>query len=114
MIDNFTYGIVALGKDAHIFLGSIFSNSLFSGFLAGCFLTLIVVGFILSEDPKHIPIMLRYSCETGYQKISQKDGSSTCIFSYAQYEKIHNRVRILMFGSFLSFCVMVTTILFTQ
>lgn len=112
MLNNFTYGVVALAKDTQIFLTGVLSNTMFSGFLTGCILTLIVIGFILSEDPKHIPTMIRYSCEEGFQKISGKDKGSSCILSYHIYQKIHTRVRIFMFLSFISFCTMVSAILF--
>lgn len=111
MFQNFISGIVALSSDTQLFFSKVFAHSLFTGFLSGCIITIIIVGFILSEDPQHIPTMLRHSCPEGFKKIQTKNHMSVCVLSYTKYEKIYLRVRVLFFGSMLAFCVMVTTIL---
>ena len=110
MSENFKYGILALANEIKLFMVSILHNKVILGFIFGIFLTVIIVGFIITKNPSHIPVMLQYSPMEGFQKLSERDTNGTYNMSYSQYTKMHNHVRMLFMTAIIAFCIMVTTI----
>lgn len=113
-IRNFTYGIVAIAKDTHLFMTDIFHNNLFVGFIIGFVITVLVIGYILTKNPRHIPVMLRYTAMQSFQKIAPREKNGTYSIAFSDYVRVYTQVRTLFLIAFISFCVMVTTILLTQ
>lgn len=113
-IQNFTQGIIAIAKDTHLFMTDIFHNSLFLGFIVGFVLTVLVIGYILTKDPRHIPVMLRHNAMQSFQKIAPRDKNGTYSMAFSDFIKMYTQVRMLCLIAFISFCVMVSTILLTQ
>lgn len=111
---NFLFGIIALTQDIHLFMSSILNNSSFLGFVTGFLITVLVVGYILTRNPKNIPIILRYSAMQSFQKIAPRDKNGTYSIAFSDFVRVYTQVRTLFFISFISFCVMVSTILLTQ
>ncbi len=114
VIQNFSSGLVALSHDTKLFLSELFAHSLFTGFLGGCIITIFIVGFVLSGNPANVPAILKYSPSEGFEKIANRAPNNTYEQSYSVYKKNHTRVRVCMFLAIISFCVMVSAILFTK
>jgi hypothetical protein len=112
-MDKFSSWILASTAEIKMFFSSVILNSMFSGFLVGSLVTIIIIGFVLSQNPNHLPLILRYSCPNGFNKLLgwHKDRNTICPLTYEAYEKIHARVRVLFLSSFIVFCVMTSLIL---
>lgn len=114
MSSNFIFGILAISNDIRLFMNSILHNSSFLGFIAGFLITVLVVGYILTKNPKNIPVILRYNAMQSFQKIAPRDKNGTYNIAFSDFVRMYTQVRTLFFISFISFCVMVSTILLTQ
>lgn len=110
MLNNFFLGLTAIIHDIRLFFDENLHNSAVLGFTAGLFTTVLVVGFIITKNPHHIPIILRYSSFESFQKIAARDSSGTFKDSFSNFVKIYTQVRMLFLMTFISFCVMITTI----
>jgi hypothetical protein len=110
---NFIHGIIAIANDTHLFMGDIFHNSLFLGFITGFIVTVLVIGYVLTKNPRHIPIILRYNAIQSFQKIAPRDKNGTYSIAFSDFIRVYTEVRTIFFIAFISFCVMVSTILIT-
>lgn len=113
-LDNFISGISANSADMRLFLDTTLHNKGVLGFVFGLFTTVIVIGFIITKNPKHIPIILRYSTIESFQHISERDTTGTYQMAFSKFVKIYTEIRTLFAVAFISFCVMIITILLTQ
>lgn len=114
MKENFTEGIMAIANEIQIFLGTLLHNKTLVGFIIGMLLAILIAGFIITKNPKNIPIILRYSPMDGFQKIASRDTSGTYQLAYSNYIKMYTQIRMLFGIGFISFCVMITTIMLTR
>ena len=87
------------------------SNTLFIGFIIGLIFAFLVAGFILTENPKHIPAMIKHSGRKGFVKVTGQSVDGTYSCSYAQYLKRQQQVRALFLISIICFCAMVASVL---
>lgn len=111
MRDNFLFGMKAISRDMSLFLSDILHNKILWGFSFGIFLTIIIVGFFITKNPKQIPIILQYSAADGFQKLSEREQNGTYQTSYSTFIKIHTQIRTLFLIAVISICVMITTML---
>ena len=88
MRDNFLFGMKAISRDMSLFLSNILHNKILWGFSFGIFLTIIIVGFFITKNPKEIPIILKYSATEGFQKLSQREQNGTYQTSYSTFIKV--------------------------
>ena len=84
------------------------------GFLVGTVITVLLVGFILSKNPLHIPMILRYSRAESFQRIADRNQSGTFDRSFSEFVKVYSQVRALFLIAFISFCLMVVVIVLKQ
>lgn len=110
-MNNFFQGIVAITNDIRLFIGDIIHNKLVLGFLGGIVVASLVVGFVLTKNPKNIPIMLRYSMTESFDRISRRDKNGTYQLAFSNFIKIYSQVRILFLIAFISFCTVITTVM---
>ncbi len=113
MNHNFVNGIVAITREITLFLFALVGNRMLVGFLLGAVIAILVVGFILTKNPKHIPVILRYSSAESFQKIVRRNGEGTYQVPYSNFIKLHARIRTLFLMACVSFGTMVGTILLT-
>jgi len=111
MLHNFLYGIIALANDMGLFLRSLFYNSSFIGFFCGVGLTLIVTAFVLTKNPRHIPLILKYSSTEGFKRISPKNEHGIFQIALVHFLRMYTQVRLMFLGAFIAFCLMVTTVI---
>lgn len=110
MSNNFFFGILAITKDIKLFFMSLLHNKVILGFIFGILLTVLIIGFLITKNPSHIPVILKYSATDGFQKISERDTTGTYNMSYTAYTKMHTQIRSLFLLAMITFFVMVTTI----
>lgn len=110
MSDNLSFGILAIVKSISLFLTNLVDNRTFIGFASGIFISVIVTGFILTENPEHLPVILRYSSADSFEKLVPRDESGTYVKSFSSFSKVHSQVRTLFLLALISFFIMVTTI----
>ncbi len=110
MEKNFWYGIAAIGKHIALYLESIFHNSSFLGFILGVFVTTVLIGFVLTENPTHIPLMLRYSSFVSFHKINARHPNGTFSMAYTTFVNLYTKIRILFLVALITFFIMVGTI----
>ncbi|HLD30980.1 MAG TPA: hypothetical protein VJB41_02155 [Patescibacteria group bacterium] len=113
MRNNFLYGILALGKDISLFLLSLALNKTFIGFVFGVIIAVIISGLVITKNPKHIPLILRYSSAECFEKIAKRNKSGIYQMAFTNFIKIYTRVRTLFFMAFIAFCVTIATVLLT-
>ncbi|MFH1946703.1 MAG: hypothetical protein ABIJ23_00885 [Candidatus Magasanikbacteria bacterium] len=110
MKDNFLFGIKAINYDIKIFMLDLLQNKILLGFIFGLLITALTAGFILTKNPKNIPIILRYSSMEAFEKISKRDKNGTYQLAFTNFLKIYTQTRTLLLITLISFFVMVTTI----
>ncbi len=113
-MDNFTEGLLALTKTLRLFFYTTIFNTSVLGFIAGVFLTIMVAVFILTKDPRHIPHILLSSSTESFQKIAAQDEHGTYTVGFTEFLRMYTQVRMLCLIAFISFCVMVTTVVITR
>ena len=114
MKENFLFGIKALSNDIDLFMTDLLHNKTTLGFAFGLLIATLVAGLIITRNPKHIPIILRYSSMEAFQKISKRDKKGTYQMAFTKFVKMYTELRTLMLMVAISFFVMVTTIVMTQ
>ena len=110
---NFFQGILAATSDFRLFFMSLLANKLFLGFASGVLFSVLLTGFVISRDPRRIPLILRYSSDESFQKIAPRDANGMFTLAFTNFLKIYTQIRTLFFVAFIAFCVMVTTMLLT-
>ncbi|MFH1291574.1 MAG: hypothetical protein ABIH87_00005 [bacterium] len=113
MSGNFINSMLSSGKDVGLFFINIFHNKSFLGFVGGLFLAVLVIGFILTKNPRHLPIILRYSDVESFEKIAKRDKNGTYLTAFSSFLKIYTRTRTLFLMSFIVFITMIITAMIT-
>lgn len=101
MIDSLTnigYAILANAQAAWLVLVNLSRDELFLGFAGGSILTLIIIGFMLTSNPRTIPFMIRYSFPDCFFEADNhfKKKAIACNISFLQFHKAYVRMRILL------------------
>jgi hypothetical protein len=109
MRDNFLFGMKAISRDMVLFLSDLVHNKILWGFSFGILLTVLIVGFFITKNPKQIPVILQYSATEGFQKLSEREQNGTYQTSYSTFIKIHAQIRMLFLIATIALCVMITT-----
>ena len=113
MHTNFFFGLIALIREMGMMTASVLTDKLFAGFIAGVFSTMIMTGFIITKDPRHIPLILRYSVHESFMRVAPKDSRGVIQMAFIEFLKIYTQVRALFLVAFIAFCLMVVTIALT-
>lgn len=113
-MSNFIDGLIALTRNIRLIFFTSINNGRLLGFLAGAFLTITIAIFVLTENPSHLPIILRYSSTDSFQKIAPKAEDGSYTIGFTGFLKLYTQVRTLSLVAFIAFCIMVTTIVLTK
>jgi len=111
---NFFYGIIALTKDMRLFIMDMLYNKSLVGFITGIIVATLITGLIITKNPKHIPLILRYSTSESFQKIAKRDRNGTYQLAFTNFVKMYTQTRTLFFVSFIALCVVVITTILTK
>lgn len=111
MIESLSASMSSVGYDIAFFFRGLAGNQLLFGFLLGMMTTVFITGFILTENPRHIPMMLRYSQLNSYRRINEHrarrhrakhgDHPPYTDLAFEEFVKIYIRVRVLFLLAFL-------------
>ncbi len=95
---NFVFGIQAVGHEFLIYGARLVHDDLFIGFVVGIVLTTLIIGFVVSENPRTIPFVLRYSFPECFTRASDhfEQNQIQCNLSLGQFNKVYVRIRILV------------------
>ncbi|MFH1789967.1 MAG: hypothetical protein ABH832_02780 [bacterium] len=113
MFSNFFNGIMANSRDMGLFFDNLFHNHGFLGFMAGIIIAVVVIGFILTKNPKHIPIILKYSEVESFQRIAHRDKNGTYLQAFSNFVTLYTRVRTLFLTAFIALSAMIITAMLT-
>ncbi len=100
---------MAIARDIALFVSDISQNSFVLGFTLGAIVTALITGFILSENPRHIPLILRYSKKDSYAHITKRNQHHHYNSSFEEFVKVYSRIRIVFYLLLTSFFIMITT-----
>lgn len=112
-MQNFFHAITASTQDVALFVSSVLANKLFTGFAVGMLVSVLLTGFIITKDPRRIPLILRYSSMESFQKIAPRRNNGVYDMAFIRFLKMYTQVRTLFLMAFVAFCVMVTTVVLT-
>ncbi len=59
--------------------------------------------FLLAEEPRNIPVMLKDDVNASFTKIATRDEHGTYTSSYTNFQKTTSKIKILVYGSLLAF-----------
>ncbi len=110
-MNNIFNSILAVTDESRLFLSGLIQNKLFIGVLIGIGFTLLTVEFVFTQDPKHIPIILRYSRSEAFSKIYNQEHNGTYDMSFSSFGKLYKRIKGIGLITATSFFIMVITIL---
>lgn len=106
-MENFIFGIVAISKDLGLFFSSVFGNTGVMSFFAGFFVAILMTGFVLTKNPRHIPIILRNTSYESFRRLAPRDKKGTYKVAYSDFVKTYNRIRAVSFVAIACFAIMV-------
>ncbi len=113
-MENFFLGINAITNDIKVFINDMAHNKSLMGFLVGIFIATFITSFVLTKNPKHVPLILRYSAITSFEKISKRNKNGTYEMAFTKFLKMYTQIRTIFMISIIMFFVMITTISLTQ
>jgi hypothetical protein len=96
-MDNFVLGLQAIYSGAILTIRQITQYQLFWGFASGFFVSTIVHGFLITENPKHIPTMLFEDKAVSFQKINARTEDQPYNASFFLFSKNVDKIK-LTFG----------------
>lgn len=109
---NFLQGVRAIMFDMQLFFGGVMTSPGLLGFIGGIIISSLIAGLILSRNPRHIPLILRYSSEESFGKIVARNQHHHYDHSFAEFIKVYTRIKILFYVSFTALCLVILAILF--
>ncbi len=107
---NFFFGLAALGNYIKIYLDSLLHNQTLIGFAGGVVMSCLITGFVLTKDPRHLPLMLRYSGAESFQRIHARNPQGSYTKPYIEFLNLYTQVRLLALVAIIAFFVMIGTV----
>lgn len=114
MVQNFYFAFLALARDIKIEVSTLFTNKLFIGFLFGFIIAIFILALIVSENPRHIPILLRYDQCKSFEKIHKLNTKFQYDQSFCSFVKKYHTVRTSFYLVVLFFSLALIGSLFIQ
>jgi hypothetical protein len=94
-MNNFIFGVDAVLSSLSGVLKVFIANPWFWGFSIGLLISTLVHGFILSANPKQVPIILFNSKADSFQKIHAPQKNGSYQVSYSEFAKIAEEVKLV-------------------
>jgi len=96
-MDNFFSALLSVGHALRTTLLGLALQDATWGFLAGFLATTGIFAVILSENPRHIPILLSSSAQDSFLRLAARDADGQFCISYTSFQREYNRVRIAFY-----------------
>ena len=97
----------SVGYDIRLFTESVIGKPIIIGFIFGILFATLIIGFIITSNPRHIPTILRYSPYDGFQKIGHRATDGTYQTSFTEFMKHHTRVRMVTSAAITAFSILI-------
>lgn len=110
-MDNFFFGLQAVVSGSIDLIRRVAAHELFWGFSLGFLFSTLLHGFLLSEDPKHLPTMLLKDRAIAFQKMYPPDEKNKYHKSFQTYVKNANRIQFTFLISGILFGVLFLIVL---
>lgn len=106
-MENFIFGIQSLTTGMAQAILSVSQYSLFWGFAFGFFVSTLMHGFLITENPRQVPSMLLRSSAKGFEQLHKKGQSGAYEVSYAGYMKKASHVKFVFGAALTVFAIIV-------
>ncbi len=111
-MDNFVYGVQALGSSLTLTILGLMQHPLLWGFGIGFLVSTIIHLIIVADVPRTIPLMVTNNTVELFQKMSPRDERGVFLHSYIALQKEHNRVRIAFYLALTTVLLVILAALF--
>jgi hypothetical protein len=106
-MNNFIFGVDAVLSNLSDILKLFTANPWFWGFSIGLLISTLTHGFILSANPKRVPVILFNSKAIGFQKLHQPQKNGLYKTSYSEFAKLAEEVKFVFSCSLFLFLAIV-------
>jgi len=106
-MNNFIFGVDAVLFSMSTIIKSLIRYPLFWGFAVGFLVSTLVHGFLISGNPKHVPVILFNENSASFQKLHKQKKNGLYTNSYSDFLKIAERVKLVFSLAFLLFASIV-------
>jgi hypothetical protein len=111
---NFILGLQACSYELTLVAKDLFGNTTFWAFTGGIILSVLIMAFVLTKNPKQVPLILRYSQTDSFMQLAQNQSGQmsdgTYQIPYTAFVKMYHQVKTLFLMGFVSVCVMIITL----
>lgn len=107
-MDNFLEALQAAGHLIRITFMTVVRHDATWGFLTGFTMATGFYALIVSEDPRHLPVILTKPTVASFQTINRREDNFGYQVSYTAFQREYNRVRIVFYVAVAAFLAVVT------
>ncbi len=113
-MDNFFFGLQSVSYGTIDMARQITKYQLFWGFTLGFVVSTVVHGFLLTDNPKDVPLMVLRDKATSFQKIHTREEGKPYKQSFHQYSKnvIQLKTMFALGGLFILLVILIATLSF--
>lgn len=114
MLENLNLALLSIANDIKFQIELLVHNEFVIGFFLGLMVAIFISAFIITEDPRHLPIMLLYNKHKSFEKIMNKksDSKNDCDHSFCQFARTYYRAKDIVYLSFIFFCLAIIVSVF--
>ncbi|PIR73929.1 MAG: hypothetical protein COU35_05135 [Candidatus Magasanikbacteria bacterium CG10_big_fil_rev_8_21_14_0_10_47_10] len=110
MTSNFSWAIISISADLKFFFTNVLGSINIVSFLFGFLISVLVIGFIITGNPRYLPIVLRYSLFDSFNKIATCDKTGVFQEPYSKFVKVYTRIRFFFLSTIILFVAIVISI----
>lgn len=105
MLENIGSSFIANAHAGLITIQTLFRDDLFLGFGGGILLAMIIFAFFLTEHPRTIPFVVRYSFPECFYKASDHfdENNIVCDLELVKFHKTYVRIRMIFITGIMLF-----------
>ena len=111
-MDNFSSAVLSVGYAIRATLLALIRADATWGFFAGFLITTGLYAIIMSDNPRHIPLMLSKSAQDSFAEIHERGDDGRFCISYTAFQREYNRVRTAFYLALFALLVMVIVAMF--
>ncbi|HLD21551.1 MAG TPA: hypothetical protein VJB65_01510 [Patescibacteria group bacterium] len=103
-MDNFIFGIQGIARGINNAIHMLSQLQFFWGLAIGFFISTLIHGFLMSENPTHLPAMIFQDKGKSFKKIYAQEASGAYRVSYSRFSKTVDTLK-LFFGLSFFLCM---------
>lgn len=101
--NNFIFGLKAIALSIKFTILALIHHPMMWGFAIGFGASTLIHAFIISDNPRQIPMILRKPAPDSFKRLAPRLADGTYCIPYTQFQREYNRVRIVFYSTFLTF-----------